>query len=401
MKKSFLFISILLGSFAFAQNNLLITPQNIRLVADGDGFSNSAGYHLYVKKRAGLESILLTETTKDPEGKEDNYAFRAAEWNEINGDEIRYLDGKPLVSNYSKFSLVDSSSENLEGFGECFHIYIPSELIYGYPWTRNGTIKIGRGTFINIRAFEKKYADYTGEYFDNPYMFDLGAVPRKEKTVEEKPEEVEEVPALTDDYNPVAAEKFEEIGDTLIYSRGPETLVEDIMKLFDSIPEDKNVDVVFAIDATGSMADDIDKLRKELVPNLLQQFKKYRNVRLGLVLYRDYQDGWYYRGLPLKYFDFTEDTAVFLRNLKSFRIYGTEGGDIPEAVYEAMYASLEFYRWREDAERKVILIGDAEPHPSPRGKIKISKELVLNIAKNKGITVNAIILPDEKSRRGR
>ncbi len=396
-------------------NRLLITPQDIRLIPDGGNFSSARGYHLYVKKHEGLESILLTETTKDPEGKEDSYAYRAAEWNAVNGDEIRYLDGKPLVSNYSKYSLVDSSVENLEGFGECFHIYIPSEIIYGYPWTRNGSVKIGRGTFINIRAFQKKYADYSGDYYDNPYMFDLGTAPKKEKPAvedkieepervvekEEPIEEVEEVPALTDDYNPVAAEKFDEIGETLIYSKGPETLVEDIMKLFDSIPENKNVDVVFAIDATGSMHDDIDKLRKELVPNLLEKFKKFSSVRLGLVLYRDYQDGWYYRGLPIKFFDFTESTSAFLANLKSFRIYGTEGGDIPEAVYEAMYASIEFYKWREDAVRKVILIGDAEPHPRPRGKIKITKELVLNRSKAKDITVNAIILPDEKSRRGR
>ena len=408
MKKFFVFLPVLalLSSYVFAQNKLLITPENIRLVPDGGGFSTAKGYHLYVKKTAGIESILLTETTKDPEGKEDSYAFRGTEWNAVNGDEVRYLDGKPLVSNYAKYSLVDSSTENLEGFGECFHIYIPSEIVYGYPWTRNGSVKIGRGTFINIRAFEKKYADYSGEYFDNPYMFDLGSAPSKpvkeaeNKTVE-VPAPVEEVPALTDDYNPVAVEKFEELGDILLYSKGPETIIEDIMKLIAKIPDGKTVDVVFAIDATGSMADDVDKLRKELVPNLLSEFERFANVRVGLVLYRDYVDGWRYRGLPVKFFDFTEDLNLFLANLKSFRIYGSEGGDIPEAVYEALYASLEFYKWRENAERKVILIGDAEPHPKPRGTGRYSKELVQSLAKEKDIAVNAIILPDEKSKRGR
>ena len=76
---------------------------------------------------------------------------------------MRYLDGKPLVSEGAKYSLVDSTTEKTDFFGEAFHIYIPARLIYGYPWSRNGEIEIGKGTFINIRSFEKKYADYTGD----------------------------------------------------------------------------------------------------------------------------------------------------------------------------------------------------------------------------------------------
>ena len=53
------------------------------------------------------------------------------------------------------------------------HIYIPEELSYGYPWTRNGKIPVEKGTFINIRSFEKPYADYTGSFADNPFMFNF------------------------------------------------------------------------------------------------------------------------------------------------------------------------------------------------------------------------------------
>ena len=79
-------------------------------------------------------SVLLTETTKDPNGKADNYAYRTKEYNPINGDEVRYLDGKPLVSEGAKYSLVDSTVEYLEDFGAAFHFYIPSTIIYGYEW---------------------------------------------------------------------------------------------------------------------------------------------------------------------------------------------------------------------------------------------------------------------------
>ncbi len=399
---------------------LLISSDDIRLVyEDGKKFENASGYHLYIRKREGIESVLLTETTKDPSGVQDNYAYRAGEYNSINGDEVRYLNGKVLDSKYSKYSLVDSTAEADEQFGQAFHIYIPSEIYYGYDWSRHGSVKINKGTFINIRSFEKKYADYTGAFFDNPFMFDLGKIPaRKEKTVETpkveepqikeektEPKEVEEPIVLTDDYNPVAVASFNDIasfnGGQMCYSKGPDSIVDDIMASLDRInPKDK-VDVVFAIDTTGSMKDDVQKLREEWIPRLIEDIKKFNNFRIGLLLYRDYNDTYRLMGLPVKRFEFTNNLDVLTKNLNSFKIYGNEGGDIPEAVYEALYASLCFYKWRSDASRKIILIGDAEPHPVPRGTGKYTKQLVADTAKAKNIIIDAIIVPDDKSARGR
>ncbi len=399
---------------------LLISSDDIRLVyEDGKKFENASGYHLYIRKREGIESVLLTETTKDPSGVQDNYAYRAGEYNSINGDEVRYLNGKVLDSKYSKYSLVDSTAEADEQFGQAFHIYIPSEIYYGYDWSRHGSVKINKGTFINIRSFEKKYADYTGAFFDNPFMFDLGKIPaRKEKPVEtpkveepqikeetSEPKEVEEPIVLTDDYNPVAVASFNDIasfnGGQMCYSKGPDSIVDDIMASLDRInPKDK-VDVVFAIDTTGSMKDDVQKLREEWIPRLIEDIKKFNNFRIGLLLYRDYNDTYRLMGLPVKRFEFTGNLDVLTKNLNSFKIYGNEGGDIPEAVYEALYASLCFYKWRSDASRKIILIGDAEPHPVPRGTGKYTKQLVADTAKAKNIIIDAIIVPDDKSARGR
>ena len=386
------------------QQQLRITAGNVRLVRD----EKNGGYHLYVKKLPNVNSILLTETTKDPEGKSDSYAYRAQEYNSINGDEIRYLDGKKLESEGAKYSLVDSTPENTSFFGPAFHIYIPETIVYGYEWSRNGQITIGKGTFINIRSFEKPYADYTGDYMDSPFMFDLKVTKRVVKKPAPKvqpkpdpepinePEPVDEPETvLTDDYNPFASEKFKEFSDDIIYSKGPETIIEDIRGLLADIEDKDNLDLVFAIDATGSMKNDLDKLKTDMYPLLTELFGNTPGARVGLLFYRDYGDTFKYMDLPVKVFPFTSNFTSFSKNLNSIRIYGKEGGDIPEAVYEAMYASCEFYSWRNTAQKKIILIGDAEPHPTPRGIGRYSKDYVMGIAESRKIKIHSILLPKE------
>ena len=415
MQKKIILVTVLLAAMqmVFAQNDgsqtslftekqqqLRITAENVRLVAD----TKNGGYHLYVKKTANVNSILLTETTKDPAGKNDSYAYRAKEYNSINGDEIRLLDGKKLESEGAKYSLVDSTVEDTSFFGPAFHIYIPETIVYGYDWSRKGEVKIGKGTFINIRSFEKPYADYTGDYMDSPFMFDFRVVkrvvkkpaPKPAPEPEPEPDPVEEPETiLTDDYNPIASEKFKELSDDIIYSKGPETIIEDIKGLLENIEDKDNLDLVCAIDATGSMKNDIDKLKTDMYPLLEELFGGSPGARIGLLFYRDYGDTFKYMDLPVKVYPFTSNFTSFSKNLNSIRIYGKEGGDIPEAVYEAMYASCEFYSWRTTAQKKIILIGDAEPHPTPRGSGKYSKDYVMKIADSRKIKIHSILLPKD------
>lgn len=403
--------------FTPKQQELRISANDIKLIEDKE----NGGYHLYVKKNPKVNSILLTETTKDPLGKNDSYAYRAKEYNPINGDEIRYLDGKKLESEGAKYSLLDSTVEKTDFFGDAFHIFIPKTVVYGYEWSRHGEVELGKGTFINIRSFEKPYADYSGDYMDNPFMFDLKVFKKTVKTVRKEVKKVEkketpqpvlepevldepeifeepEVQAeiiLTDNYNPVASEKFSEISKEMIYSKGPETLIEDIGKILKTFVNAEKLDIVFAIDATGSMKDDIEKLREDLIPEIKRIFSKEKDVRIAVLFYRDYGDTFKYMNLPVKCFDFTRSFKTFKEQLYSIKILGREGGDIPEAVYEAMFAASEFYKWRGDAQKEIILIGDAEPHPVPRGTGKYSKGYVMSLADSKNIKIHSILLPQD------
>lgn len=390
------------------QQKLKILASDVKIFVEPN--AEFGGFHLYIRKKDGIESVLLTETAKDPAGKESSYAYRAEEYNKINGDEIRILDGKRLVSESAKFSLVDSTVEETSFFGKAFHIYIPPKLIYGYEWTRHGEVEIKEGTFVNIRSFEKPYADYSGNFMDSPFMFNF--IPKKkteivEKKVEEpkKIEKLEELKEpevknfveeakLTDDYNPIASESFKEMDDDLIYSKGPETLITDIENVLDKI-DLKNLDLVFVIDATGSMKNDMDKLKQDLVLSVQKKLNENSNTRIGLLFYRDYGDNFNYKNLPVKFYDFTNDFNVFQKNLNSIKILGREGGDVPEAVYEAIFSASEFYSWRENSNRQIILIGDAEPHPIPRGTKKYSKDFVMKKVSEDNIKIHTILLPKD------
>ena len=87
----------------------------------------------------------------------------------------------------------------------------------------------------------------------------------------------------------------------------------------------------------------------------------------------------------------------FEAHLFDLIIKGNEGGDPPEAVYEALQGAMEFYQWTAETQRRIILIGDAEPHFAPRGSRKYTRELVITTALDKNIIIDAIITPDGKT----
>ena len=104
-----------------------------------------------------------------------------------------------------------------------------------------------------------------------------------------------------------------------------------------------------------------------------------------MVLYKDYNDIYLTRIVP-----FTDDFSKFQRDIDAIRVQG--GGDIPEAVFEALYDGATKFPWEAES-RVMLLAGDAPPHPRPRGKI--TKAMVDTAVEERGIKVSAIILPNK------
>jgi hypothetical protein len=355
---------LFLSSFLDAQD-LSISREDLRIELRAEG-----GYHLFIRRKPDIGSVLLTETTRDPQLRADNYAYRALEKNTINGDEIRFLDGYPIPKEYGIYSLVSSTPEWHPDLGWAYHIYIPYVLYYGYESTRHGEVYVGDGTYLNIRAFYYSYADYRGPFQDNPFMLRI--------TQESKSETVSYLKETEIAFTEIAGEKT-------VSAKDPADTIKKIEEILKK--EDGNaVDIVICLDATGSMRPYIDMIRQQLITMLQEIIPRFKSFRIGMVLYKDYYDDYLTRIVP-----FTTDLNSFQRSLNAVKVGG--GGDIPEAVYEALYASAINFSWAAES-RLVILIGDAPPHPKPRGKV--TKQTVDTETSKRGIEVHAIILPSSK-----
>ena len=135
------------------------------------------GFNLFIRAAANLGSVLITESSADPAKRADSFAFRAWDYNPVNGDERRILDGEFLESERPLYFLLDSTPEPNPLLGSAYHIYVPLQLTYGYPWSREGQIDVHRGTWLNIRAFERPYADYRGEWRDKAFVLSMNELP--------------------------------------------------------------------------------------------------------------------------------------------------------------------------------------------------------------------------------
>jgi hypothetical protein len=316
--------------------------------------------------------VLLTESTEDPDRKAASYALRATEFNPYNGDEKRMLNGEFLDPENKLFSLIDSTPEPYESFGQAFRIFIPYIVVYGYSWTREGEILVVDGTYLSVRAFGSKYAAYTNGFQDNPFIL----------RVVQKPMEGPPEGNYMDDTVKTYTEIAEEGGGRAVYCLGEEDLLNALSDVLSEV-DSGSLDLVLALDTTASMENDIPWLKRELVPLLKEQTEGYGHFRFGMVLYRDYHEDYLTRVRP-----FENDLEGVQSVINRTTVFG--GRDIPEAVYEALYEGVHAFSWMAE-DRKLILIGDAPPHERPRGKV--TKEMVYDDAESLGVEITTIILP--------
>jgi uncharacterized protein YegL len=142
------------------------------------------------------------------------------------------------------------------------------------------------------------------------------------------------------------------------------------------------VELVFVLDTTGSMGGLIQGAKTKIwsIINEVAQ-NGQRDVRVGLVAYRDRKDSYVTQVTPIS--DQLDDVY---QTLMAYQARG--GGDFPEDVRMAMRDALEKMNWSNKTSKIIFLVGDAPPHddyPDVPATEKTAER-----AKARGILVNTI-----------
>lgn len=147
----------------------------------------------------------------------------------------------------------------------------------------------------------------------------------------------------------------------------------------------KNVDIAFIVDATGSMGDEINYLKAELLDVIkrVENINTELDLRTGCVFYRDNTD------------DYTTKINSLTKNINKTKDFISQqfaggGGDFPEAVDDALITATQTLNWRTNTRAKIaFLILDAPPHENPENISKIKKAVFT--AAEKGIRIIPIV----------
>ncbi len=138
--------------------------------------------------------------------------------------------------------------------------------------------------------------------------------------------------------------------------QGPRTVVVSLSGRR-SPPSPMPLDLLFILDTTGSMGEEIHRLRDtiEIIKANVSAVKPEPLVRFGLVLYRDQGDIYVTKRVPM-----TTDLEAFQRQLAKVEADG--GGDNPEDLQSALQEALRGTDWNETGIRLAFVITDAPPH---------------------------------------
>ncbi len=126
------------------------------------------------------------------------------------------------------------------------------------------------------------------------------------------------------------------------------------------------VDLMFVVDTTGSMSDELAYLQVE-IQDVIERVETETgaSIRTSVNFYRDEGDEY-----VVKYYDFRDDAAEVSSLVAEQSASG--GGDEPEAVHTALNNALNEHDWSDDSTVKLMfLVLDAPPHDDDEIKAEI------------------------------
>ena len=157
------------------------------------------------------------------------------------------------------------------------------------------------------------------------------------------------------------------------------SMMKDIARTLAEATTTQKVDVVFVLDETESMRDNIRGIRA-YVDFLFEAFEREeRDATFGLVAFTD----------KTRKFGQTDDLGTFKNWLFSIGVEG--GGDIAEAGLDALMTAATEIKFRKGAQRFMLLASDAAFHDADYdGRSAYSLDQVIEVLQNEQIRVDVI-----------
>lgn len=128
-----------------------------------------------------------------------------------------------------------------------------------------------------------------------------------------------------------------------------------------SVGTKRNVDVVFCIDGTGSMAPCIEKVKMnarklhlQFVSKMTDMGSTIESMRVKVIVFRDYHDDGKNAMVESPFFELPDDNADFESFLSG--IHANGGGDEPENGLEALYYAMKSDFTTGAKDRQVIVL---------------------------------------------
>ena len=142
------------------------------------------------------------------------------------------------------------------------------------------------------------------------------------------------------------------------------------MNQYSMLKNNLNLDVIFALDTTGSMSSWIDRSKRTIEKISDDISKQNIDVRFNVIGYKDVCDrkcNTHIEKCPfeckdskwVKISNFTKNPLDIVNFLTT--IEATGGGDLPEDLFGALQMAI-LQPWRENAKKVVVIITDAPPH---------------------------------------
>lgn len=150
---------------------------------------------------------------------------------------------------------------------------------------------------------------------------------------------------------------FNQVNKKLIFNRNGRREINIDMNLARPAMQQVPLDILFIFDTTGSMGEEIARLKRtiEVIYLNLSSLSSRPNLRFGMVLYKDRKDKYITKIVP-----FTGKIKQFQKELNKVRADG--GGDYPEDLQSALKDSIKKMKWNSDGIRLGFIITDAPPH---------------------------------------